>query len=113
VSRPVEANSRFLQGGVARTSALSKAGGKVKSGGFWWVDNIPWWMPPPPEWGPLPPTMFTAYYLPSDSAPMSTPNYGPLYEGRHPERSSYYPTGTNPVETGDGSTMDPALTPGS
>jgi len=52
---------------------------KVKEDDPWWLKDVPWFLPPPPEWGPLPPTMYMSYYHKPYSAPLSTPNYYPLY----------------------------------
>uniref|UniRef100_A0A7S0DSI3 Uncharacterized protein n=1 Tax=Amorphochlora amoebiformis TaxID=1561963 RepID=A0A7S0DSI3_9EUKA len=56
-----------------------RQGKKRKTKDPWWLDPVPWWMPPPPEWGPLPPTMYVDFFHKSKAAPMSTENYGPLY----------------------------------
>jgi len=62
-----------------RVDQKHKGGNKAGAGDQWWLTDVPWFLPPPPEWGPLPPSMYTSYYHRPRSAPLTTPNYGPLY----------------------------------
>jgi len=45
----------------------------------WWLKDVPWFLPPPPEWGPMPPQMYMSYWHKPKNAPLTSPNYYPLY----------------------------------
>jgi len=65
---------------TSHTTASSETTAGTQGGADpWWLKDLPWFMPPPPEWGPLPPTMYQAYWERPLGAPLSTPNYGPLF----------------------------------
>jgi hypothetical protein len=57
--------------------------------------------------GPMPPQMYNDFWHQPTAAPLSTPNYGALYMGKHPEKTDEYPDHLN--DPADSSPQQPPV----